>query len=216
GRGGARDARRRKLHPGAAAELPGRGAPRRLLARALEQRRARVRRQRARQSRRRRRGADRCARPLSLPRVDAAAARRPALPARGGRRVSVDDGAVDGRRRAVIEGVAPEIDCGRFAIKRVVGEAVTVEADIFTDGHDRVAALLLHRRADEGAWRETPLEPLGNDRWRGSFRVADVGRYEYTLAAWVDPFLTWRYEFLRRLDARDIALALETGAALVR
>ena len=70
----------------------------------------------------------------------------------------------DGRRRAVIESVRPEVDCGRFAAKRVVGEWVVVEADIFTDGHDRLGAVLRHRAAGEIDWQEVPMEPLVNDR----------------------------------------------------
>ena len=125
------------------------------------------------------------------------------------------EGRPDGRRRAVIESVRPEIDCGRFAAKRVVGEWVDVEADIFADGHDRLAAVVRHRRAGASDWRETPMEPLANDRWRGRFRVETIGRYEYTIAAWVDRFLTFRHDLARRDDARDIALALAAGAELV-
>src|SRR5258706_10161740 len=42
--------------------------------------------------------------------------------------------------RVIIEGVTPEIDGGRFAIKRTRGESVLVEADIFADGHDAISA----------------------------------------------------------------------------
>ena len=83
---------------------------------------------------------------------------------------------MEGRRRVVIEGVRPEIDCGRFAIKRTIGERVVVEADIFTDGHDQAAAALLSRRDGDRVPAESPMQPLGNDRWRGSFRVDAVGR----------------------------------------
>jgi len=124
------------------------------------------------------------------------------------------DGLPDGRRRAVIESVRPEVDCGRFAAKRVVGEWVVVEADIFTDGHDRLGAVVRHRPAGEAAWTETPMEPLVNDRWRGRFRVETIGRYEYTVAAWVDRFLSFRHDLSRREDPGDIAIALLVGAEL--
>src|SRR6266566_6284369 len=75
----------------------------------------------------------------------------------------------EGRRRVVIEGVRPEIDCGRFPIKRTVGETVVVEADIFTDGHDLVDAVLLYRKETDRVLTEAPMEALVNDRWRGSF-----------------------------------------------
>lgn len=120
-----------------------------------------------------------------------------------------------GRRRAVIEEVHPEVDAGRFPIKRVQGESVVVEADIFTDGHDRLGCALLYRHCHDDRWHEAELAPLVNDRWRGEFQVARLGRYTYTLIAWVDPFLSWRHDFLRRNDAEDIGIALQVGARLV-
>ena len=77
----------------------------------------------------------------------------------------------DGRCRVVIERVSPEIDCGRFPIKSVVGEKVIIEADVFADGHNRVARQVLYRQGNKDV-HCSPMEPLGNDRWRGEFRVA--------------------------------------------
>ena len=124
----------------------------------------------------------------------------------------------DALRPAVIENVRPQVDCGRFAIKRTPGEVVVVEADVFADGHVQLRCLLQHRRERTGQWSETPMEALGNDRWRAEFAVSELGRYEYRVTAWVDAFLSWRHDFLRR-DSRDqaeIALALQAGAALIR
>ena len=87
---------------------------------------------------------------------------------------------LEGRRRVVIEGVKPEIDCGEFPIQRVVGETVAVEADVFADGHDAVAAQILYRRSSERNWRTLPMQPLGNDRWRAEFAVMELGEYRYT------------------------------------
>ena len=81
----------------------------------------------------------------------------------------------DGRCRAVISSVSPEIEGGRFAIKRTVGETVDVEADIFADGHDQLSAVLLYRLDGETSWAEATMAPLGNDRWRGRFQVARTG-----------------------------------------
>ncbi len=120
------------------------------------------------------------------------------------------------RGRVVIEGVEPEVDAGRFPIKRVVGEDVTVEADIFSDGHDSLSAVLLYRRAGETEWRRTPMAPLVNDRWTGSFTVAHVGRHEYTLRGWVDPFKTWRRDLLKRVEAGvQTEIDLRIGAGLI-
>ena len=78
----------------------------------------------------------------------------------------------DGRRRVIIEGITPQVDCGRFPAKRTVGDQVRVEADIFTDGHDAIAASLLAHREGSDEWTEIPMKPLVNDRWEASFRVA--------------------------------------------
>ena len=118
--------------------------------------------------------------------------------------------------RVVIEGVKPEIDGGRFPVKRVVGEKVEVEADIFTDGHDAVSALLLYRKETDLQWQEVPMEFLVNDRWRGSFQVTDLGRYCYTLTAWVDPFKTWGQGLAKKVQAgQDVAVDLLIGANFI-
>src|SRR2546423_10258393 len=95
------------------------------------------------------------------------------------------------RRRVVIERVKPEIDAGRFAIKRTVGDRVVVEADIFTDGHEAVSAVLLYRKEGAANWTEVPMTALVNDRWRAEFAVEDIGRYSYTLQGWLDHFKFW-------------------------
>jgi starch synthase (maltosyl-transferring) len=121
-----------------------------------------------------------------------------------------------GRARAVIENVKPEIDCGRFPAKRTVGETMTVEADIFADGHDAVLAVLLHRKEGASTWMETPMQPLVNDRWRGTFEVNEIGNFYYTLQAWVDRFESWRRGFAKKVEAgQEAALDLLAGAELV-
>ncbi|MDD1615003.1 MAG: alpha amylase catalytic subunit [Methylococcaceae bacterium NSP1-2] len=122
---------------------------------------------------------------------------------------------LDGRQRVIIEKVQPEIDSGRFAIKRVIGQAVVVEADAFTDSHDALACVLRYRHESEKNWHEVPMLPLGNDRWHASFPLTELGQYVYTITAWIDHFFSWQQEFVRRNDAQDIALALRGGAKLV-
>jgi starch synthase (maltosyl-transferring) len=121
----------------------------------------------------------------------------------------------DGRVRVVIESVKPAVDGGRFPIKRVTGEPVVVEADCFADGHDVVACELLWRREPDTAWMVQPMLALGNDRWRASFTVDAIGRWSYTVRAWVDPFLSWRHDFSRRIDPDDVRLAALSGASLI-
>lgn len=119
------------------------------------------------------------------------------------------------RARAMIERVSPEVDAGRFPIKRVIGEEVVVEADVFTDGHDQPRAVLLHRPVGAETWAEVEMRALGNDRWGAAFQVDALGRHEYTVIAWVDRFLTWRHDLSRRTDAADIGVALRIGATLL-
>lgn len=115
-----------------------------------------------------------------------------------------------------MEGVRPEIDGGRFPVKRVVGDPVIVEADIFTDGHEALSARLLWRHERERRWREAEFEPLGNDRWRAAFNVEKLGRYSYTIEAWIDPFKGWRRDLEKRLAAyQDVATDLLIGAELL-
>ena len=121
-----------------------------------------------------------------------------------------------GRRRAVIENVKPCVDAGRFPIKRCVGDSVVVEADVFTDGHDAVRCKLAYRPSNVGEWTEVEMAPTVNDRWRASFPVTQLGRYAYTIVAWVDHFLTWRRELERRQEPADILIALQIGASIVQ
>lgn len=121
--------------------------------------------------------------------------------ANGSARFDALDAIVNGTTRAVIDKIAPEIDGGLFPIKRVVGESVVVEADVFADGHDQVVATLRYRRKGEPKWNETPMEFLGNDRWRAEFVADAIGEMEYAVAARVDHFLSWRNGFKKRLEA---------------
>jgi starch synthase (maltosyl-transferring) len=122
-----------------------------------------------------------------------------------------------GRKRVIIEGVTPEIDGGRFPIKRVCGEEVIVEADAFCDGHDALGCVLRYGREGIANWHEVPMESLGNDRWRGVFTVSHIGNYRYTVMAWVDHFTSWYRGLAKKLEAgQDVAIDLLIGAELVQ
>ncbi len=110
--------------------------------------------------------------------------------------------------RIAIEAVSPEIDAGRFPAKIGVGEQFVVEADIFADGHDQIAAAVRLRAAGSGDWREVPLVFFDNDRWRGVAVFDAVGTYHYTLIAWRDLFATWQHEVAKK-HAAGLSLALE-------
>jgi starch synthase (maltosyl-transferring) len=122
----------------------------------------------------------------------------------------------DGRKRVVIEGVSPLIDGGRFPVKRTVGDQVRVEADIFTDGHDSIAASLWVHREGSNEWTEIPMQPLVNDRWTAAFRVKELGRYVFKVQGWVDHFETWHRDLLKRIKAEsDAHVDYMIGADLI-
>src|SRR3984893_1836981 len=118
---------------------------------------------------------------------------------------------------AVIENLRPLIDGGRYPVKRVVGDDLAVEADIFKDGHDVVAAALKWRLLGEARWHETPMAHVDNDRWRGVCTVYENAIYEYTVEAWTDTFRSWQHEFATKFEAGITNLRSETleGAALL-
>jgi len=124
-------------------------------------------------------------------------------------------GLQDGRIRAVVESITPSLDGGRFPVKRIVGDKVTVEADGFADGHDVVACDLKWRPAGTADWFSTPMKPLGNDRWRAEFPVDAIGLWQYTVHGRVDPFLSWRHDFARRVELDDVRVAARSGATLI-
>lgn len=121
-----------------------------------------------------------------------------------------------GQARAVIDAVLPQVDAGRFAVKRVVGEPLAVTAHVFTDGHDKVRARLCWRTEGADSWQETEMQAEGNDVWSASCTPDAQGRWRYTVCAWVDHFQSWRAELLRRVDLADILIAARVGAELVR
>lgn len=122
------------------------------------------------------------------------------------------------RPRVVLEKLTPEIDAGRFPIKRVVGEKVNVEIDAFTDGHDEITVELLFRHESGSSWTSVDMVPTYNDHWLSSFTVESLGTYVYTARARIDHFKGWRRDLARRLEAgqqQDVAVELIVGAMLV-
>jgi starch synthase (maltosyl-transferring) len=123
----------------------------------------------------------------------------------------------DGRRRVVIENMAPQVEGGRFPAKRAVGEVLTVTADIFVDGHDALQAVVRHRLAGEAAGAETRMNPGINDGWSAEIPVAELRDIYFTVEAWVDHFTSWRQLLEKKLaTGQDVSVELLDGAALVR
>ncbi|HEX7309838.1 MAG TPA: alpha-1,4-glucan--maltose-1-phosphate maltosyltransferase [Gaiellaceae bacterium] len=117
----------------------------------------------------------------------------------------------------LIRDVEPQVDCGRYPVKGVVGEDVVVSATIFRDGHDMLGAAIRYRPPGARRWRDAPLEPLGNDRWRGSFTVDAPGRWTFSVIAWTDRLASWQREVTRKLEGgqTDLAGELSEGRALL-
>ncbi len=123
----------------------------------------------------------------------------------------------DERKRVVIDFVGPHVDCGRFPIKRAVGETITVIAHAFADGHDEIQVELLHKQNAHQEWTISAMAYQVNDEWSGSFAVTELGSYSYTVRAWVDTFGTWQSDIRKKREAgQDVAVELRSGATLLR
>ncbi len=126
------------------------------------------------------------------------------------------------RSRVQVQRVTPQVDCGRYAAKAVVGDRVVVGADAFRDGRELVAVALRHRGPGDERWRESPMRPAGNpaetDRWYGDFGVDRIGRWRYQVVAWTDDYASW-LDAVRTKHAAgqtDLDVDLREGAALLR
>jgi starch synthase (maltosyl-transferring) len=119
--------------------------------------------------------------------------------------------------RIQIQEVAPQVNCGRYPIKRTVGDTVEVTARIFRDGHETLGAAVRHKGPDASRWSESPLEPLGNDVWAGSFEVDRPGLWSLRIEAWVDRVASYQEELRRKVAAgqADLASELSEGAVLL-
>jgi starch synthase (maltosyl-transferring) len=120
------------------------------------------------------------------------------------------------RRRVIISRLTPSVDAGAFAIKLIVGEPVPVEADVFADGHEKLAAQILVRAEGDAAWQSHPLTALPNDVWTGEVRFDRIGRHELVIEAWIDVWGGFVRDLARKLEAGvDLALDVREGRALV-
>src|SRR6478672_343343 len=121
--------------------------------------------------------------------------------------------------RIQIEDVWPQLDCGRYPVKRSVGDEVEVWATIFRDGHELLGAAIRYRAPGSSQWEEVEVLKVEDqpDRWTGAFHVDRCGRWEFTIEAWVDRFESWRDELRRKVEAgqTDLASELQEGAALL-
>lgn len=104
------------------------------------------------------------------------------------------------QKRVIIDRVSPQLNGGKFPIKRVVGQIVQVSADVLVDGHDLIEASILYKHEKESKWKEIRMFPTYNDEWLGSFEVSKQGSYSYKVQGWVDYALNWQHGILRKID----------------
>lgn len=117
------------------------------------------------------------------------------------------------QNRVIVHSVYPEIEGGKYYIKRVPNDKVEVKAAIFGDGHDYIRAAVCYRKQGKKTWQENPMMDLGNDDWMGSFRVEEEGFYDYKIEAWVDQLLNWYNGFKKKFaDGQDMRVELQIGA----
>src|SRR5215212_3224240 len=124
----------------------------------------------------------------------------------------------DAFERLVIECVTPELDAGRYPVKRIVGDLCEIGADIFKDGHELLAGHVRYRVPSDNGWRFTALTYFPNeDRWTATIPLDRMGRWEFTVEAWTDLFGSWRSDLKKKIDAKQtVASELLEGAALIR
>ena len=117
----------------------------------------------------------------------------------------------------VIRRISPSLDNARFAVKRAVGETITVRADVFKDGHDEITVMLKWRQVGSKIWRETPMTPHLNDNWSGTLSVTSPGAWEYTIEAWGDVFFSWQHELEKKFAAglSDLQSEILEGTAFI-
>jgi starch synthase (maltosyl-transferring) len=113
--------------------------------------------------------------------------------------------------------VRPQVDCGRYPVKRIDGESVDVGARIFRDGHDALGAAVRYRAPGATRWQGAPLQPLGNDHWSGAFVVDRPGLWSFRIEAWTDRIATYQDEIRRKVDGGqdDLTSELAEGAVLL-
>lgn len=119
--------------------------------------------------------------------------------------------------RIIIENVTPQLDGGVYAIKRIVGQKVSVTADIFSDGHDVIQCCVKFKHEKDKNWQEVRMTPTVNDSWNASFKVEKQGNYSYFIEGWVDYALNWQHGTERKIqDNQYVKSELLEGAEYVR
>ena len=119
--------------------------------------------------------------------------------------------------RIIIENVSPQLDSGAYPIKRIIGQKVTVTADVFSDGHDVLQCCVKFKHEDDKIWQEIRMTPSENDVWTAEFRVEKQGFYTYFVEGWVDYALNWQHGTERKIqDNQYVKSELLEGAEYIK
>lgn len=103
----------------------------------------------------------------------------------------------------IIQNVQPQVDCGRYPVKREEGDVVHVSCEIFREGHDALGAELLWRKETARKWNRVPMNQAnaGLDLWDASFQVKEIGMHEYKIEAYTNHFASWLHDTRKKYDA---------------
>ena len=119
--------------------------------------------------------------------------------------------------RIVIDNIVPSMDGGDFAIKRIHGDTLIIEADIFADGHEQLSAAIIYRTDDAEIWSSVMMVPVGNDRWRGELSLRRIGRHVFAIEAWLDRWGGFVRDLIKKRDAgQPLDVTIMEGLGLIQ
>jgi starch synthase (maltosyl-transferring) len=122
--------------------------------------------------------------------------------------------------RLWIGDVSPLPAAGAYPAKAVVGEWVPIRAVAFREGHEPIGVQVLAFAPD--GTEQPPVRMTaspGTDEWHASIRPDEQGMWTFVIAAFADPYLTWRASVTAKLaagqGAAELANDLAVGAAVL-
>jgi starch synthase (maltosyl-transferring) len=129
-------------------------------------------------------------------------------------------GAVTGRLG--IDDVTPSVGGGRYPSKAAVGESIPIQATVWREGHDAVAANVVWKKlGSTGPGQHVRMVSVGvdSDRWLARVVPDSDGLWTFRVDAWSDPWSTWLHTIHAKVDAgqgpSELVNDLETGARLI-
>jgi len=105
------------------------------------------------------------------------------------------------QQRVLLTNIQPQIEGGSYAVKRIVGQELTVTADVLCDGHDVIQASVRYKHQSKRSWSEVRMTALENDQMTATFTVEQQGNYSYRVEGWVDESLNWLHGIEKKIAA---------------